>query len=395
MLEPLFRRGMFTQNDLRALIEETGQPAVSIFLPTHVRGREVRQDPVRLRNLLGQAEDKLVARGMRAEEGRALLAPARRMVDDDLFWRHQDRGLAVFIAPGMFRYHRIPIAVDERVIVGPEFHIRPLLNLLAVDGQFFVLALSASRARLFQGSRFGFVEREIAFPEGVATVAAETDYSENTRHASPVARPRSGAPGGIPKTHGFGDSPEEYRKIEQLVYLRRVAAALDEAMSTETAPLLVVADPQSRGHFAKISQAGNLVEDGIDINPDAMSDDDLHRLAVEHIRPVFTAARARALEQFHVLLGNNDPRATLRIDDIVRGARFGRVEMLFLAESETLWGHYDEKADKVVARGTPNGGDTDLLDYAAANTLLHRGHVDLLPKRDMPRQAPAAAIMRF
>lgn len=385
---------MFTQNDLRSLIAHAGRPAVSIFLPTHVTGREIRQDPVRLRNLLGQAEDKLVARGMRAEDARSLLAPARRLVDDDVFWRHQERGLAVFIAPGLFRYHRIPIAVGERVTVGPEFHIRPLLSLLAVDGRFFLLALSASRARLFEGSRFSFVEREIKFPEGVAAVAAETDYSENTRNASPVARPRSGAPGGIPKTHGFGDSPEDYRKIEHMVYLRRVAAALDEAMAAETAPLLVAAEPQSRGHFMKIAQAANLVHDGIDINPDAVGDDELHRLALDHIQPVFTAARARALEQFHVLLGNNDPRAALKIEDIVRGARFSRVEMLFLAESESLWGHYDEKADEVVVRGTPNG-DTDLLDYAATHTLLHGGHVDLLPKQDMPRGAMAAAIMRF
>lgn len=386
---------MFTPNDLRTLIGGSGQPAVSIFLPTHVKGREIRQDPVRLRNLLGQAEDRLVARGMRAEDARALLTPARRMVDDDVFWRHQERGLAVFLAPGMFRYHRVPIAVDERVTVGPEFHIRPLLGLLAADGRFFVLALSASRARLFEGSRFGFIEREVAFPEGVAAVAAETDYSENTRNASPVARPRSGAPGGIPRTHGFGDSPEDYRRTEQMVYLRRVATALDEAMAAETAPLLVAADPQSRGHFAKISRAGGLVQDGTDINPDSVSDDELHRLALEHIRPIFTAARARALEQFRVLLGNNAPRAALKIEDIVRGARFSRIEMLFLAESETLWGRYDEKSDEVIAHGSPDGGDTDLLDYAAAHTLLHGGRVDLLPRQDMPRGAMAAAIMRF
>jgi Bacterial archaeo-eukaryotic release factor family 3 len=386
---------MFTQNDLRSLIDATAQPAVSVFLPTHVKGREVRQGPVRLRNLLAQAEQKLLGRGMRGEEARALLAPARRMVDDDVFWRHQDRGLAVFVAPGLFRYHRVPIDVAEQVLVSPQFHVKPLLGLLAIDGRFFVLTLSASRARLFEGSRFSFIEREVAFPEGVGAVAAETDYSENTRHASPVARPQSGAPGGIPKTHGFGDSPEEYRKVEQVDYLRRIASALEGEVGTEAAPILVAADPQNRGHFLKIAGKGNIVPVGIDLNPDALDPEDLHRIALEHVSPHFLAARRRALEQFNVLLGNGDARASLTVEEIVRGARFGRVEMLFLAESETLWGHYDEKADEVIARGTPNGADTDLLDYAASHTLLQRGHVDLLPKQDMPRGALAAAIFRY
>jgi hypothetical protein len=35
------------------------RPADSIYLPTHIAGREIPQDPIRLKNLLSSAEERL------------------------------------------------------------------------------------------------------------------------------------------------------------------------------------------------------------------------------------------------------------------------------------------------------------------------------------------------
>lgn len=386
---------MFTRDDLRTLIDETARPAVSIFLPTHIRGREVRQDPIRLRNLLGEAEEKLVGRGMRAEDARDLLVPARDRVDDELFWRHQDKGLALFVAPGVYHCHKVAVQPPEQVVVGPVFQVKPLLGLVATDGRFYLLAISANRVRLFEGSRFGFAERtDIGFPEGVAAIAEETEY-ENMRHASPVARTRAGTPGGIAKTQNFGEDPEELRKTEQIEYLRRVAAALEEKLDGDPTPIIIAADAQNRGHFLKLAKLKSIVPDALEINPDAFEPDALQRMALERAEPLLLEARRRALDQFNVLLGNNDPRASLKVEEIVKAARYGRVEMLFAAEGENLWGRFDEKTDEVTAQGQPDGDNMELLDYAAAQTLLQGGRVDLLPKAEMPRNALLAAILRY
>ena len=52
---------MFSRTDLEELVMMEVQPAISIYLPTHVAGREVRQDPIRLKNLLSAAAERLKA----------------------------------------------------------------------------------------------------------------------------------------------------------------------------------------------------------------------------------------------------------------------------------------------------------------------------------------------
>src|ERR1700738_3765936 len=52
-------RSMFSRSDLDEVAAMDARPAVSIFLPTHIAGREIRQDPIRLKNLLSSAADRL------------------------------------------------------------------------------------------------------------------------------------------------------------------------------------------------------------------------------------------------------------------------------------------------------------------------------------------------
>ena len=71
---------MFTRSDLSALMSAAPPLGVSIFLPTHIRGSEIRQDPIRLKNLAAEAVDKLVATGMGEADAEAFVEPATALV---------------------------------------------------------------------------------------------------------------------------------------------------------------------------------------------------------------------------------------------------------------------------------------------------------------------------
>lgn len=67
---------MFTRSDLSTLMSADPELGVSILLPTHVRGSEIRQDPLRLKNLTAEARDKLSAAGLEPSEIEAFVRPA-------------------------------------------------------------------------------------------------------------------------------------------------------------------------------------------------------------------------------------------------------------------------------------------------------------------------------
>src|SRR5689334_5625269 len=108
---------MFTRSDLDQLAAVDARPAVSLYLPTHLAGREIRQDPIRLKNLLSSAAEQL-ATIWRKPEIEEFLEPAAALVRDENFWRHQQQGLAVFLAPGFTRIHKTPIPVPEEMFLG-------------------------------------------------------------------------------------------------------------------------------------------------------------------------------------------------------------------------------------------------------------------------------------
>ena len=125
---------MSTPTDLSGLMSTAPQLGVSIFLPTQIRGREIRQAPIRLKNLMGEALDGLLSAGLSRAEADAFLAPAAALVNDYGFWQHQDQGLALFLDGGEARLHQVPFPLPERVVVGPGFHVRPLLAGWTAEG---------------------------------------------------------------------------------------------------------------------------------------------------------------------------------------------------------------------------------------------------------------------
>lgn len=385
---------MFTRSDLAALMDAAPGLGVSIFLPTHVRGSEIRQDPIRLKNLTAEARDTLLAAGLAPADVEGMLAPAAALVEDYTFWQHQSHGLAVFLDGAGSRVHKVPLPLPERVVVGPGFHVKPLLPVLAADGAFFVLTVTADQVRLFEASRFAMAEDEEAdLPRSVTEVPGESDY-ENPVQASPANRPNVAGPV-VTNAQVYGDSPEEWRKGRLVEFVRQVAAAVQAHLASDPAPVVLAADAEIAGHFQKLAASGVPLAGVVETNPGALDEAALHEAAYALVRPRFEAGRDEAVERFAALLGRGDERAATGTEDVVRAAHQGRVDTLLLAEGETVWGRYDETSGRVETRDASAGAGEDLLDAAAVRTLRHGGAVHVLPRQEMPDDAPVAAILRY
>ena len=114
----------------------TGKPCVSLFMPAFRAGRDTEQNPIRFKNLVKEAENRLSASGIRPAEIQDLLKTARSLVDDPLFWQRQGDGLAVFLTEGLTKMYRLPVAFHESAVTGRRFNLTPLLPYFAGEGRF-------------------------------------------------------------------------------------------------------------------------------------------------------------------------------------------------------------------------------------------------------------------
>ncbi|MEE9185337.1 MAG: hypothetical protein V3U39_12810, partial [Acidimicrobiia bacterium] len=83
------------------------------------------------------------------------------------------------------------------------------------------------------------------------------------------------------------------------------------------------------------------------------------------------------------------------IKRVIRAAHQGRVESLFVAVGEHLWGKWDPQTDAIQMVDESRAGTRDLLDAAAAQAWMHGGSVFVVPPGEVPGDGKLAAVLRF
>lgn len=375
------------------LLVAGADPAISIYLPIDPEQRDLRRAEARLGELVGQARDALDRRGLERSQADAMLAPAAAAELGQDFARHRQHGLAFFLGPAKSHVLALPEMLPETVCVGQNFALRPLLPMLARQRPFHILALSAGHSRLLDATAFTWSERKGVLPESVHDVEAESELQRNVQY-NPPARPRAASPAPVAAAHAT-ESAEDVRKAELLEHLHRVAAALAGELGDDPAPVVLAAEPQVAGHFRKLGQIPQIYEETLGINPHALADRDLHRKAVELVRPWLDSEVEGVLDQVNARLGTAEPTVAIRLEEILSAAYDGRVDAVIVAADEALWGHYDHDARAVHAKGGQNGAGEDLLNEAAVVALRKGGRAFALPKDRLPRRSPAVAILRY
>lgn len=381
----------FDRRELERLVQRPAGRTISMFLPTHRAGKEIQQNPIRLKNLLRDAAGVLGEQGVPGEEIKRLLRPAEALVAEQVFWQHQRDGLAVFLRDGEMDTYRVPLRLPELVIVGERVYLKPLLPLLTGDGGFFVLALSQQDIRLLEGSRHSVAEVELEdVPKSLEEALVRDEPEKQLQFRSGPA----GRPGGKQAAVFHGHDPKESAKDDILRYFRAVAEGIHEILRDRREPLVLAGVDYLQPIYREANRYPNLLEDGVDGNPELLRPDELHAKAWEIVAPVFEQTEQEARAKFHDLSGTG--QAAVALADVLRAAHHGRVETLFVALGERRWGRYEAESGEVALAGeTKQAGDEDLLDLAAVQTLLTGGTVHAVAPDRVPGGELTAAVLRY
>jgi hypothetical protein len=386
---------ILTRAELEQLMRKEQQWCVSIYMPTHRTGREAQQDPIRLRNLLGEAEKHLSDQGVGTRDIQKMLEPASKFLQDSNFWQHQSDGLAIFLSSNRVRRYRLPLNFPELVVVTDHFHISPLLPLFTGDGQFYILALSQNEVRLLLGTRYSVSEVDIgqvggSLAEAIPSVNHQMSLQYHTSSSS------GGMPGSGPVTfHGQGGGSDESAKNDLLRYFRLVSDGLTEFLQGDRVPLVLAGVEYLLPIYKEANTYPNLIDAVIKGNPDLLSADELHKSAWDIIRPLFQAAQEEAFAYYQQLSGQASERVADTLEKIVPATFHGQVETLFVAAGMQQWGVFNPVTNEIEIHDPIESGDEPLLDLAAVQTYLKGGIVYAVGPEKVPGGTSAAAVLRY
>lgn len=381
--------GKLTRNELLRLVSADREPSVSIYMPTHRAGSEVRQDPIRLKNLLGEAAEQLTELKLEESQIDDLLTFGTSLPQSeaDSFWRKNSDGMALFMQDGLTRGYRVPVEFDELVVVSNRFHIKPLLHYLQGDGHFYVLAVSANSVRLFEGGKRALTEVDAeTLPENLVDALNIDEYFSSLQFHS------AGGADGNAMFHGQGAGSDSDKKDELLKFFRKLDDGLNEFFDNESSPLVFVGVEYLFPLYQQTNSYPYLFDTPVTGNHDQTSADDLHTATWKIVEPHFTADRKEQMEKFGTLMSRE--QATNEIDLAVRYSTEGRVESVLLADGVRQWGSVGD--DGTIVYSDENSAESeDLLDTVAVRTLEAGGKVFVFDPKDMPTESPVAAMLRY
>lgn len=381
-----------TLDQIKGLAQQTANPSISLFLPTHRAGQDTQQDPIRLKNLLRDAEQRFLNGGMGPRAVSALLQPAQALLNDSYFWRHQYDGLAVFMAANDFHSYRLPFCVEELLIIAPSYYVKPVLPLFTNNGHYYILTLSQHEVRLFEGTRHSV--GQIDLPAGIPASlneALKLDEPEKQLQMHTGSSP-GGASAGM--FHGQGSGAEEKEAgIER--YLSLVDSGLKDIFHEQHAPLVLAGVEYLLPIYRRVSDYVPIMPEGITGSPEHLLPEALQEQAWPIVEPYFRQETEKIMANYQQYAGTD--KATDNITEIVAAAVNGRVDRLVLAVDTQVWGTFNRDTGKVVyyQEGQRKEEHLPLLDFAAMQTLQNGGTVFALSQDEMPTKSAIAAVFRY
>ncbi len=364
----------------RLIRAEACEPSLSFFMPTLRRGIEGRQNCARFHNLVRDAGEIMAFRHVNSDIAASLLRGLNAIADDETLWVHPADGLAVFVNPSAGYITKWPIAFGETVFVDRRFHILPLLEQAEGDDTFYHLTLTRDIVHLTNGNRMGW--------EDVPLTLTDSSFRAHLSHLGTSGR-QGGSSAARTSVRQAGRNDE---RLES--YLHDVAVAVSAQVREKDRPLVLSGDEAMIALFQKIADEKHFHPILVAHHADIFNESETHRQAMALLAPTFDEPLIEALARRDEIVGSRKDRFLSGVKNIVRAARAGLVDTLFVPEQSEAFGYFWPERDEVKLGFVPESHSSeDLMNTAAIFTLRHRGKVFALPPKE-PRPTIAQAILR-
>lgn len=357
---------------LRPLAAYDEWPALTLQMPGSADGdREHRRVQIKSLAQAAISIDQI-------DEG--LEAMAQRI--DGLTKADPTSGHVIYLGNDVDEAFVVPDIDQAKMKHGHVFDLTAILDVLDLQ-RFFLLI--ASQGRVILLSVEGTSAKEISgdrLPTSFSAVARHTSEKQEGYHAQAAAA-------AAVEIHAAGLAPREEADKQLDKFVDAVARELDDALANETQPLVLAADDDLLGRLRKAVRYRYLAQEGIHRHPESLSRQALLARAAAIVRRERGASDEKSSGNGRLEKASRD-LVSEDLAEIVPAARQGRVAYLALHRSE-----------RVLASDSETGGallfasaNTDLVNDALRQTLLHGGDVALEAQGNGNGDAAASALFR-
>jgi hypothetical protein len=363
---------VISREDIQRLQAVRGFPAVSIYAPTHRTYPDNQQDPVRVRNLVKEAKDRLAREADDREATRTISDTLDELVET-IDFEHGLDSVALFAAADAAEVHYLPFRLEPRVTIDETFATRNLLYALNRTPRYRVVLLSEKPARVFDG--FGdFLEEHVdqRFPL----------VNEGPEGSGPV----KGTP--------HGDSARRDERHRE--FFREVARRVGEIDAADPLPIVLVGIVRYQAFFRDVARnLADRVIAAIDGSHDKTPAHELGARAWPQVLEWVESRTAERLEALERAVGAG--RSASGIEPVWRAAREGRGDQLLVEKDYVQPALASHDGLGIQVGEGPGGPGTvdDAVDEIVETVHAMGGEVHFVEPGALDRHQRIALILRY
>lgn len=357
-----------TKAKLKQLKNVSSDCCITLILPTHRTAPDNEKDPIVLKNLMKEAENRLPES---CDPGQAkLLTDKLHRLAATIDHRHNQEALALFVSNDISEYLRLPMTAAERVSIGNSFYVRDVVRALFREEGYYLLVLSRDTARLVEG----FTDRVVASEPGGFPLKSEFLNSPRITH----------------------DDISDRETAFAREFFDRIDEKLEQVLANNPLPLIISGDDAIYQLFLNQSRLKSKVAGHLPGN----RTDESASLLVSHAWPVILQLRKEAnlnrKEELDAAAGANN--VLTEINDIWRAVNEGRGRTLFTAKGLSMPARVTDEMNVTLVSpdsAEDRGVVDDIIDDIVELNLKFGGDAVFLPDEALENYQGLALTTRF
>lgn len=353
---------------LKKLKNMSSESCITIILNTHRTSPDSKKDPLLLKNLIKETERRLFEDRNKKEA--QILMDRLTQLENEIDHNYNLESLILFVNEDVAEFIRLPIHVEDRVVIDNTFHTRDLIRGLHAENSYYVLVLNRQKVRLIEASNDKVV-REISDPFPIENTdlftSSPTESSNATRESNLLAE-----------------------------FFNRIDKEVNNIRRENPLPVLIYATESNYHDYLKIADDKDSIIETFVTHTD--SNARAHHIVEEawKIMSNLTKERNNARKE-DLMKAVGAGNFMSDINDIWRAMQRGRVRTLFIEQGLFQPGIMTTEEIQILPEKDRSKSEVvdDIYDEMIEHNMKYGGDVVFLPKGELSKFNGFGAILRY